>query len=388
MRLLMISHKETWESPGSPTGYATTGGFPFQVEAISELFNETFLFVLLRVSPPPSGLRPLAGRKLSLRALPEPSGVDFRRKLALLIWLPRYLPSLWRAIRQFDAVHVPVPGDIGLIGILLALFQRKPLFVRHCGTWAKPQSLFDRFLFWLLEGIAGGRNVVLATGGGTLPPSSRNPNIHWIFSTSLKKAELESMPAAKPWRPGEPPRLVTVSRLSEEKNVQSILLSLPALQSRHPGLSLSILGDGPARAGLQELARELGVSDWVVFHGNCTHDEVLRQLSASHLFVFPTRVREGFPKAVLEALACGLPVVASDVSVIPALVGECGKTLASPEPENIVKAVLELLEDHARLPRLGLSARQKASAYTLEAWQSEIARHLRLAWKDIPFERP
>jgi glycosyltransferase involved in cell wall biosynthesis len=387
MNLLVISHKETWPDPASPTGYSTTGGFPFQMQAISELFDQTLLLLLRRAVSPPPGLRPLTGHNLSVQTLPEPASTDLRRKLALLTWLPRYLPIIWNAVRRADAVHAPVPGDIGLIGILIALAQRKPLFIRHCGTWGRPETIADRFLFWLLEKIAGGRNVVLATGGADISPSQRNPNIHWIFSTTLSQNELADLLFAVPWQPGSPPCLVTVARLTTEKNIQSILRALPFLKTRHPEICLSVVGDGPARSMLEDLARELGLADRVVFHGNCAHADVLHILTQSHLFVLPTRVKEGFPKAVLEALACGLPIVASNVSVIPFLIRDCGRVLESPDPERVAATILDLLENPALLQTLGEIARQRASGYTLEVWQAQIAGHLRAAWNSDLHER-
>jgi len=103
------------------------------MQAISALFDATTVLVPIRTSPRPSGTRPLTGHRLRVRPLKEPRGTNLRRKIALLAWLPRNLRHLWRAIREADAVHTPVPGDIGTIGILLALMQRKRLFVWHLG---------------------------------------------------------------------------------------------------------------------------------------------------------------------------------------------------------------------------------------------------------------
>jgi len=226
---------------------------------------------------------------------------------------------IWHEVKQAESVHAAVPGDVGTIGLLVALFQSKRLFVRHCGTFGEPQTISDHILLWILEHIAGGRNVILATGGSDAPPSKKNPNITWIFSTTLSQAEFEQTPKANPWSLGKPLRLITVCRLAEGKNVQAILRALPVIRDMIPDVHLDVLGDGEYRSALENLVRELRLADAVTFHGNVNHADVLKQLSTSHLFVFPTRVKEGFPKAVLEALACGLPVIATRVSVIPQL---------------------------------------------------------------------
>lgn len=400
MNLLVLSHKEIWADPASPSGYATVGGFPYQMAAISELFDQTTIIAALRETTLLNGTSSLTGHNVTVSPLPEPSGQDLRRKLALLTWLPQNLKKIWCSVRQADAVHTPVPGDIGTIGILVALAQRKPLFVRHCGTWGNQTTLADRFLDWLLPRIAGGRNVVLATGGGDTPPSKETPNIHWIFSTSLTDTELASLPVASPWTPGETLRLVTVGRLTEGKNISATIWALsliidtllPATKGNEtrkiPSIRLDIAGDGSARPSLEALAAELGVANQVTFHGNVAHENVLHILSASHIFVFPTRVKEGFPKAVLEALACGLPVIGTNVSVIPNLIEDSGYMLPETSPEAVAQAVEHLLEDPCRLQIMSQNARRTVQKYTLERWRDEIGAHLQATWGSLRFSEP
>ena len=132
---------------------------------------------------------------------------------------------------------------------------------------------------------------------------------------------------------------------------------------------------------LQALTRKLNLEHAVTFYGNLSHQEVLRTLSQAHVFVFPTRVKEGFPKAVLEAMACGLPIVASNVSVIPHLVGEDkGIVLEEPTSEAVARAVLTLMSEPARMAQMGRNARDASREYTLEAWRDTIGHLLRESW--------
>ncbi len=380
MKILIISHKESWPDRASPSGFSTVGGFPFQMQAIASLFDETRLLITHPGIPAPGGLIPLQGKALNVQTVPTPRGGRWH-KLNLLPWALRHLPKIWRAVAQADAIHAAVPGDVGSIGLMVALLQRKPLFVRHCGTWGEPVTISDRLLLWLLERIAGGRNVVLATGGAGHPPSSRNPNITWIFSTTLSQRELDGLPLVQPWLPGEPLRLVTVCRLAEGKNVQAILHALRAIRAKIPDARLDVLGDGEYRPALEKLAADLHLSGAVTFHGNVSHAAVMENLSRSHLFVFPTRVKEGFPKAVLEALACGVPVLAPRVSVIPQLLKNgSGRLLAATDAPAVAGAVLELLAAPNGLAGMGALARQAAHTYTLEAWGEAIGERLRAAW--------
>jgi glycosyltransferase involved in cell wall biosynthesis len=380
MNLLFISHKLCWVDSSSLTGYSAGGGFPFQMRVISALFDRTRLLITQPGIPAPAGLVPLQGNAMSVTTLPTPSGGRWH-KLKLFPWLWKNLPIIWREVIQADAVHAAVPGDVGSIGMVVALFQGKRLFVRHCGTFGEPVTMSDHLLLWLLECIAGGKRVVLATGGSDSLPSKKNSAIKWIFSTTLTQSELDSIPPAKAWSGAEPLCLVTACRLEVSKNVQSIIHALPIIQKKIPDTHLDVLGDGSYRINLEKLAYELGLSRSVTFHGNVNHDAVLKALSTSHLFLFPTQVKEGFPKAILEALACGLPVIATQVSVIPYLLQNgCGLLLQDTSAPSVAQTVLQMISDPARLARMGELACQSAQGYTLEAWGREIQTHLEKAW--------
>lgn len=382
MKLLVISHKETWADPTSPTGYSTIGGFPFQMSAISQMFDETTLLVLERASPLPSGAQHLTGRSLRVMTLPEPRGRDLERKLRLLTWLPRHLPFIWRSVRAADAVHAPVPGDLGTIGILVALMQKKRLFVRHCGRWGKKDTLADRFLLFLLERIAGERNVVLATGGDNQPPSQRNPSIHWIFASSLRRDDMVSIRPAEPWGIGDRLKLITVGAFNEVKNTAVLIQALSIVLKHVPNCHLELIGSGHLYQMLFEQAQTLKLMDSLTFLGNLSHQDVLEFLSRSHIFLLPSH-SEGFPKALLEAMAAGLPVVASSVSVIPYLLGKykCGILLNRPDAENVAEAVLQMIANPQQVKRMGDNARKAAEGYTLEKWGEQIRHELESAWR-------
>jgi glycosyltransferase involved in cell wall biosynthesis len=174
-------------------------------------------------------------------------------------------------------------------------------------------------------------------------------------------------------------RLISVGRLSTAKNTAAAVRALDLLRQRLP-VTLAIVGDGPCRKDLVGLVEHLGLGDLVQFHGNVAHDEVLRLLCRSHLLVFPTRVAEGFPKVVIEAMACGVPVVAPPVSALASLLnGEVGARLASVEPISIAEACRSLAdEERWRVASKGALA--LASAYSLEAWRDRIGECLSLSW--------
>jgi glycosyltransferase involved in cell wall biosynthesis len=381
MKLTVVSHKEVWRDPASPSGFATYGGFPLQMQAISEGFDETVLAVPHFTGPPPPGLLPIQGHNLRVLTLRPSYGEGLRRQLAVVAHMPSLLPELWRALDDTDAVHAVVPGDIGTIGLAMALARKLPLFVRHCGTWGARRTPTERLLMYLLERHAGGRNVVMATGGAPEPPSTVNPAVQWIFSTSLRENEIQHVPQAAPWSPGQTLELVTVSRLDPGKNVGATLDALAVLRRDVPDVRFTVVGDGSMAEAWKAQAARLGLSDIVRFPGRVGHDDVLAILAKSHIFVFPTNVAEGFPKAVLEAMACGLPIIATRVSVIPELLrSRGGIVLPATTAADVERALRRLLAEPEALPAMGAAARAASLGYTLERWRDTIAERCGRAW--------
>lgn len=388
MHLVVFSHKPCWPDPASASGFATDGGFPLQMRAISRLFDRTTLVLPRSRSPRPPGLTPLVGSNLEVDPFPEPPGTGWRRKLAWIALAVVRLPWLWRRAGRGGAVHAAVPGDVGFLGLVLALLRRRRIFVRHCGTWGNDSTLADRLLHRLLVRVAGERCVVLATGGGDEPPSPENAAIGWIFSTSLEAEEISEPQETSETQPG-PPRLIQVGRLTAGKNVETTIRALAELRRERPEVVLDVLGRGPEEGQLRSLASDLGVEDAILFHGNVDHHGVMDRLRQAHVLVFPTRVAEGFPKAVLEALACGVPVVAPRVSVLPHLLRSGGGILVDGvDPPTVAAAVRRLLDDPEEHRRHADAGRRIARRYTLEAWRDAIGRRLEAAWGEPLAETP
>src|SRR4051794_7456613 len=183
MKLCVVSHKQVWRTPELPGGFMTDGGTPFQVEAIGSLFDQTEWIVCERPAPPERRGNPVPTDRLRVIPLPAPYGADGARKLFLAGTGGYYLARIAGRIARADAVHAVVPGDIGLMGMLLALAMRKRLFVRYCGGWPDTveSTPASRICKRLMVRYAGRRNVMFATGLGDTPPGGQ---VRWIFATS------------------------------------------------------------------------------------------------------------------------------------------------------------------------------------------------------------
>jgi glycosyltransferase involved in cell wall biosynthesis len=156
--------------------------------------------------------------------------------------------------------------------------------------------------------------------------------------------------------PGGARVLLCVSRLEPQKGIETALTALAQLPD---DVVLVVLGEGPQRAELEALARELGVAERARFPGRV--GDVAALLRDAELLVHPARW-EGFGLAILEAMLCSLPVVASRVSSLPELVadGETGILVPPDDPAALATALGILLEDRAQAVAMGEAGERRA----------------------------
>jgi glycosyltransferase involved in cell wall biosynthesis len=163
------------------------------------------------------------------------------------------------------------------------------------------------------------------------------------------------------------PVVAMVTVLREGKGHDVALEAVGELRRRFPGLRLVILGDGPASAAIAARAAPLGES--VILTGH--RRDVLEVLDASDVLLHPTSA-DAFPTALLEAMAAGVPIVASSVGGIPEIVedGRNGMLLPAPPVAGQVASALEaLLSDPGRRRALADAARARFNGrFTVEAW--------------------
>ena len=160
--------------------------------------------------------------------------------------------------------------------------------------------------------------------------------------------------------------LLAVARLTPQKGID---VAVRALGSLPDDTVLVVLGEGPERARLEELARTIGVERRVFLQGRVP--DVTAWLERATLLVHPARW-EGFGLGVLEAMLAGLPVVASDVSSLPELVvdAETGYLVPPNDPSALAHSVMRALEN----PALGAAGRKRARhAFSIDLMAGQTA---------------
>jgi glycosyltransferase involved in cell wall biosynthesis len=153
--------------------------------------------------------------------------------------------------------------------------------------------------------------------------------------------------------------IVFAGRLAAEKGVDTLIEAMALLA---PPAALDIAGEGPDRTALEALAARRAPGR-VTFHGRLAKDALLSLVRSAAVAVVPSRWHENQPMAVLEAFACGVPVVTTDLGGLPELVspGLDGDVVPANDPAALAAAVAALLADPARAHAMGAAARHKAT---------------------------
>lgn len=157
--------------------------------------------------------------------------------------------------------------------------------------------------------------------------------------------------------------MICVGRLSPEKGQAGLLHVFARLLQKHPDLTLRLVGDGPDRANLEDLASRLGIGSALTFAGRLSEEDTLSEIARSDLLILPSFM-EGLPIVLMEAMAIGVPVVASGVAGIPELVEDAvtGLLFTPSDWMDLQLQIETLMSDRTLYEAVAKAGRERVSA--------------------------
>ncbi len=293
-----------------------------------------------------------------------------------------YFIYLWAMFRAFakllregfrpEVIHAHV-YSAGVPAVLLGMRYGIPVVITEQST-AFPRGLV-RGLERVKAKFAFGRAAVVCPVSEDLRNHIERLGVRARFHVvpNVVDTSLFSPPTARRAKEDGRKRLLVVALLDPKKGIPYLLEALAQLREKRNDFVLDIVGDGPNRAEYEELTRKLGLQDIVRFHGLKTKQEVAEFMKRCDIFVLPS-LFETFGVVVIEALACGKPVIASGIGgPNEILTDEIGKLVPPGNPEALAKALDYMLDHYGEYSSEAL-AQYVQERYSYQAVGREFAR--------------
>jgi colanic acid/amylovoran biosynthesis glycosyltransferase len=184
--------------------------------------------------------------------------------------------------------------------------------------------------------------------------------------------------------PGTPLEVVAVGRLVEQKGFPFLIEAVGLAAKAGQVVNVTLIGDGPMQAELEALADRHGVRERIRFAGRVGHAQTLATMGASDVLIAPSVIakngdRDGIPNVILEAMACGLPIIGTAVSGIPEVVrtGDTGHLVPSEDAAAIAQAIAALHADPVGARAMGERARRFIEQrFSMDGNVGELIEHL------------
>lgn len=278
------------------------------------------------------------------------------------IYSPRQVLSLAKLMRGYDVIHVHLfPAQLWAVLAAAYSHSNVPLVSTEHGTWNRrrdcPLRRFDQWMYSHYKQIA-------CNSDGTAEELLRwCPNIaakirivpNGIPIRTFEDAE----PVDLPNIPSDAARIIFVGRFEVPKDHATVLRALPAVSNAH----LLLVGDGPLRPQVQQMAHSLGIADRTTFLG--WRNDVAGLLKASHLYVHSTTA-DGFGIAACEAMAAGLPILASNVPGLAQVVEGAGVLFPVGNESILAQELTALIQSPDRRLKMSQTSRRRAQQFSID----------------------
>ena len=369
----------------------TYGGFGLVIESWLDRFDSVVLVAHEDSLPPGPQHYRIDHPRLRFIALPEtPTELDF------VLALPAIISRISRAVREVDIVQARMPDYTGVIAAFCADRAAVPCFAQVIADWrAEGRSMswsrkwglgtllkIHYYLYTKFEEAACRGRLSFVQGKTAFDRINDGSNTKLTVSTAHKDKDIRT---AHPRFFETPWTILTVARLVSIKNQQILLHSLRELRISGRNFHLQLVGSGPQEVALKRLSIELGIAKHVNFVGGVQHGKELWEFfDQADVFVLPS-LSEGTPKVVLEAMARGLPVIATEVGGIPSVVQHMQNGLLIPPADKsaLESTLIQIADDTALRESLVRGGTETSRQHTIECESERAIRMIHTYWPSL-----
>jgi len=278
---------------------------------------------------------------------------------------------------RFDAIHAHWLIPNGLIAVMARATIRAPKPAVICTAHGSDLSSLKGPLFRWLQ-----RLVISRADKLTVVSAALRGQVHALIPDIGVEAipmgvDMEERFIPDTLAERSPNRLLFVGRLVEQKGVRHLIHAMRAIKRTHPQAVLDIIGEGPERALLEQLAETEEMRESIRFHGAVENAALPGWYAGAAVFVSPT-LAEGFGLTLVEAMACGCAVVVSDLPAVRDIVrdGETGLLCPPGNSDALAKSICFLLDHSETRARMGKAGRE--SVRSRFDWSTVAERYAEL----------
>lgn len=274
--------------------------------------------------------------------------------------------------KEYDLIH----AFFGIPSGFLAMLIGKPYIVSLRGSdvpfYSKKYEKLDKYIFQHLSKLIWKRaKYVVANSAGlrdlayeTYDKKDIGVIYNGVDTNIFKPKEKE-----------DEFTIVSTSRLTERKGLNYLIEAFGEFQNGKENVRLLFYGDGDQREELEAMVEELNIQDKVEFKGEASREDIAKNIPRCHVFVLPSK-NEGMSNSLLEAMASGLAIIATDVGGTKELVDSRNGFVVKKENSEEIKEGLErLYSDRELLESMGKESRRKAEGMS---WDNMAGEYVKL----------
>lgn len=181
------------------------------------------------------------------------------------------------------------------------------------------------------------------------------------FNTTVKGVQVR-----KKYSRNDEKLILTVCRLEPRKNIFTLISAAKIVCQRNSQIKFLLVGEGISREKIKEQIKKAKLWNKIILTGQVKDEELVSYYRACDLFVLPT-LEEGFGIVLLEAMACGLPVISTTVGAVPEVVGNCGILIPPHHPKILAEKILEIMHNKTLREELIAKGLERVKEYDWDA---------------------
>ncbi|MBC2748652.1 MAG: glycosyltransferase family 4 protein [ANME-2 cluster archaeon] len=170
-------------------------------------------------------------------------------------------------------------------------------------------------------------------------------------------------------------QLLWIGRFANGKGVDYLIDAFKLLKSKHPNLSLTMVGRGPEKERIEKIISDLELDTSITMKDFIPNSDLVQLYHNSSVFLLPS-LEEGVPRTILEAMSCEIPVVCSELPQLVDIVNNCGFLVPTKDPRAIADKVSKIITDNTLAKQLGKNGRENVVANY--SWKDTVEQTIRL----------